>query len=395
MSAAIEMNAVYEPLLNSKNRYELIYGGAGSGKSHFAAQKIVLKSVQGKGRKWLVARKVGRTNRHSTFALIREVIDHCGLTDFFKVNKTDMEMTLPGNNTQIIFVGLDDVSKLKSIAGITNIWLEEAYEASPDDFKQLDLRLRGISKHPKQMILTFNPVSALSWIKKRFFDTPDDQTTILKTTYKDNRFIDDEYRAVIENLKDQDPVFYSVYGLGDWGVLGNQIFTNYEVRDFDPRLEGDVCYGLDFGFNNPSALVRVCNRDEEIYLYEELYASKLTNTELIGELDKIQGLRDHIIYADAAEPARIQEISQAGYNIVAASKDVKKGIDKVKSHKLHVHPDSANMIKEIQGYTWRKDKDGNPTDEPVKFADHAMDAMRYAIYSHSRAVVGSTSIDIL
>ncbi|NLT46171.1 MAG: PBSX family phage terminase large subunit, partial [Thermotogaceae bacterium] len=219
-------NKTFRPHLDDRSRYEIFYGGAGSGKSMFVAQRLVLRAMKEKGHKFLVVRKVAKTNRHSTFALIMGILRSWKVLGLFKVNKSDMEIGCLNGN-QIIFTGLDDVEKLKSIAGITDIWVEEASEITQEDFQQLDLRLRGKTPWPLQITMTFNPVSALSWLKSFFFDVPKDNCIIHKSTYKDNRFLDDEYKKVIEDLKNQDHTYYQIYGLGEWGVLGNLVFHNY------------------------------------------------------------------------------------------------------------------------------------------------------------------------
>ena len=177
-------NDVYVPYLGNRSRYEVFYGGAGSGKSVFVAQRMLVRAMKEKGHKTLVVRKVAKTNRHSTFALITGIMHQWNVEPLFKVNKSDMEITCLNGN-QIIFTGLDDVEKLKSIANITDIWVEEASEISHDDFKQLDLRLRGKTPWPLQITMTFNPISALLWHKAYFFDSAKENTTILKTTYLD------------------------------------------------------------------------------------------------------------------------------------------------------------------------------------------------------------------
>jgi len=373
-------NDAYVPYLRNRSRYEIFYGGAGSGKSVFVAQRMLVRAMKEKGHKTLVVRKVAKTNRHSTFALITGIMHQWNIEALFKVNKSDMEITCLNGN-QIVFTGLDDVEKLKSIAGITDIWVEEASEISHDDFKQLDLRLRGKTPYPLQITLTFNPISALLWHKAYFFDSPKDNTAILKTTYLDNKFLDDEYKQVINNLQHEDTTYYNIYGLGEWGVLGNLIYSNWEVVSDVPVSFDETIWGLDFGFNNPSALLKIGIKDGNLYLLEEMYKTGLTNQDLIKEL-KHRVPTNEAIYADCAEPARIEEIRRSGFRVYPAQKDVTDGLDFVKRQRLFINKDCVNVIKEIQGYKYKEDKDGNVIDEPVKFADHLMDAMRYAIYTH-------------
>lgn len=377
-----EFNEAYIPYLKNKTRYEIFYGGAGSGKSYFIAQRILLDIMQNKNQKVIVARKVARTNRHSTYALLRSLIYKWKLNKFFRVNKSELEITFV-NGSQIIFSGLDDVEKLKSIANITGIWVEEASEITEEDFWQLDLRLRGVSDKPNWFVLSFNPISQLSWLKSHFFDKPVDNCSILKTTYKDNlRFLDLDYVRVIENLINEDENYHRVYALGEWGSQKGLIYTNWRLTNEVPKA-GTVTYGLDFGFNNPTALVEIREYDGEIYLRELIYQTHLTNAELI---DKIKQLNvSGRIYCDSAEPNRIQELRAAGLTAMPAKKDVLKGIDFAKSRKLRVYSESSNLIKELQSYKWREDKDGRVLDEPVKFQDHLMDAMRYGLYTGTKS----------
>ena len=387
-------NDVYIPYLNNRSRYEIFYGGAGSGKSVFVAQRMLVRAMKERGHKTLVVRKVAKTNRHSTFALITGIMRQWNIEQLFKVNKSDMEITCLNGN-QIIFTGLDDVEKLKSIANITDIWVEEASEISHDDFKQLDLRLRGKTPYPLQITLTFNPISALLWHKAYFFDNPKDNTVILKTTYLDNKFLDDEYKQVINNLQHEDKTYYNIYGLGEWGVLGNLIYSNWEVVSDVPASFDEIIWGLDFGFNNPSALLKIGIKDGNLYLLDEMYKTGLTNQDLIKEL-RHRVPTNEAVYADSAEPARIEEIKRAGFRVYPAQKDVADGLDFVKRQRLFIHKTCANVIKEIQGYKYKEDKDGNVLDEPVKFADHLMDAMRYAIYTHLwRPKTFSLKVDII
>lgn len=217
-------NQCYLPLYRDTSRYLVLYGGAGSGKSVFAAQKLMVRVLAEQGHKFLVVRKVAKTIRPSCFGLLTTTISDWGMMGLFRVNKTDMEISCLNGNS-IIFAGLDDVEKLKSIHGVTGIWIEEASELTREDFNQLDLRLRGFSRHYKQIILTFNPVSIVHWLKEDFFDADQDNSTVIKTTYLDNRFIDSEYKGVLDGLKNKDPYYYTVYALGEWGVIGSSVFN--------------------------------------------------------------------------------------------------------------------------------------------------------------------------
>lgn len=373
-------NPVYYPLHRDRSRYLVLYGGAGSGKSVFAAQKLVVRTLTEPGHKILVLRKVAKTLRNSAFAQVQAVIAQWGLGKLFRANKSDLEIRCI-NGSQFIFAGLDDAEKLKSITGITAVWIEEASELTQDDFTQVDLRLRGLSKHYKQIILTFNPISVTSWLKARWFDRPDPEATVLKTTYQDNRFLDDAYIRVLEGLKDKDHVYYQIYALGNWGQIGNLILTNYVIEEIptNDRAYGSVYGGLDFGFNDPSAFLKIGWKDSEIWVLAEVYKRGLTNAELIEEIRPVVGIGLEIT-ADSAEPARIKEARQAGLRVRPAKKgpdSVKASLDWLRRHRIHIHPACVHTIAEIQGYKYREDKDGHVLEEPVDFENHAMDALRY------------------
>lgn len=228
-------NPSFVPLLEDNHRYLIVYGGGGSGKSFFIAQRYVLKLLKSKCN-LLVIRNTGRSNRDSTFALINQVISKWKLSSLFKVNMSDLRITC-ANGNEIVFSGLDDVEKLKSITfsngELTDIWVEEASEILESDFNQLDIRLRG-GKSKKQIVLSFNPISIEHWLKKRFVDEPSDNVLVHHSTYLDNKFLDDDYKRLLEGYKETDPYYYKVYCLGEWGVYGESIFDTQKIND---RLE--------------------------------------------------------------------------------------------------------------------------------------------------------------
>ena len=244
-------NDAFWPLLWDHHRYLVMKGGGGSGKSILAGQKILERAVSEEGHRFLVCRKVGRTIRQSCFnQLVNQIAEYYpGMR--VKINRTDMVITFP-NGSEILFSGLDDVEKLKSIYNITGEWLEEASELTEADFNQLDIRLRGKTKYYKQIIITFNPVSVMHWLKKRFFDTPDpdDRVRVHESTYKDNRFLDEENIRVLESFKDIDEYYYQVYCLGMWGVTGRTVFDGQAVtkrllEDIRPNRTGEFLYDDD------------------------------------------------------------------------------------------------------------------------------------------------------
>jgi len=215
-------NGIYDNLDDRAERVRIVYGGSGSGKSYSITIKLLLKVIANRGCNVLVVRKVNNTLRHSVFALFKQIINRFKLSEYFIFKETDMVIVFKPNGNQIVCKGLDDRERLKSITfpnGIlTDIWIEEASEIDKEDFIQLNLRLRGLSDVPKQIIISFNPVSAESWLKSYFFDS-EYECYILKTTYKDNRFIGSEYAKELEALRLTDPLYWEVYCNGNWGII--------------------------------------------------------------------------------------------------------------------------------------------------------------------------------
>ena len=227
-------NDTFLPLYFDHHRYLVLMGGGGSGKSIFAGRKLLERAQSEPGHRFLVCRKVARTLRDSCFRQLMGQLAEYYPDSGYKINRTDMRVTFP-NGSEILFSGLDDVEKLKSIYNITGIWIEEASELEEGDFNQLDIRLRGETRFYKQIILSFNPISALHWLKRRFFDTPDARALCHRSTYRDNRFLDAENIRTLESFRETDPYYYAVYCLGEWGVYGQTVFPAARVQ---ARLAG-------------------------------------------------------------------------------------------------------------------------------------------------------------
>ena len=266
-------NEIYLPYLNDETRNQIYFGGSSSGKSvAIVGQRTVYDILKG-GRNYLVARNVGRTSRTSTFNEIRKTIISWKLDDYFKINKADMVITCI-NGYQILFQGLDDVEKIKSITPengvITDILVEEATETAENDIKQLEKRLRGKAKAKKRITLIFNPILKTHWIFRkyfsgRFFDGDksynDGGVSILHTTYKDNRFLEQDDIDALENETDE--YFRDVYTLGKWGTLGDVIFKNWRGEDLRDRISqfDNIRNGLDFGFSSQPMAYNRCHYD--------------------------------------------------------------------------------------------------------------------------------------
>lgn len=235
-------NGSFFHLYRDHSRYLVLCGGAGSGKSIFAGRKVLERVTTEPGHRWLVCRKVARTLRDSCFAQLRGQIAESYPTAGAKVNTGDLRISF-ANGSEILFAGLDDVEKLKSIYNVTGIWIEEASEVTEQEFNQLDIRLRTVFPHYLQMILSFNPISITHWLKRRFFDISDERATTHRSTYKDNRFLTEEAVATLEAFKDTDPYYYQVYCLGEWGVTGKTVFDGQAVAERLSRIPEPVKRG--------------------------------------------------------------------------------------------------------------------------------------------------------
>ena len=283
--------------------------------------------------------------------------------------------------------------KLKSITfqkgKLTDVWLEEATEFTQADFEIIDDRLRGELPEGQfyQIRMTFNPVNKNHWIKKVFFDIPDDNVLTHHSTYLQNRFIDEAYRARMERRKQVDPEGYQIYGLGEWGEIGGLILHNWEVKDISQNLNDydDIAIGQDFGFNHANAILLLGIKDDNIYIIDEIYLHEKDTSEVIQEAIRHNIPNRKQMWCDSAEPDRIKEWSKAGFRARGVDKGGSKGsvnaqIDWLKQRNIFVNPHCINTIKEMHQWKWKKDeKSGEYLDEPVPIMDDAMAALRYGI----------------
>ena len=372
----------YHKFMTDTSRFVLLKGGAGSGKSVACVQKGIYRCFTEPGHTWLVTRKVGSSLRDSCFAEIVRVLGEYNLTQFCEIAESNLIIRIPATGAKILFKGLDDVMKIKSISRPTFVWIEEATETAARDVRQLNLRLRGDQPHYKQVMMSFNPVSAAHWIKKDFYDRAKGRTSLYSTTWRDNPFLRADDIAELEELADLDPLYAQVYRDGEWGEAKGLIFTHWTVEEmrYEPGDYDAVYAGLDFGYNHPSALVLVGFKDGVVYVFDEVYKAHLTNQELIAQVAPKVGAWPTV--CDSAEPGRIEEFVNAGVRAQASEKgdgSVRAGIDWLKTHRIVVAPHCVNLIRELQMYHWAEDKFGNTLDKPVPVMDDAIAALRYAI----------------
>ena len=393
MGKTIYVNDVYIPFLSEERSTQIYYGGSSSGKSFFLAQRVVMDNLRGVN--WLLTINIGKTIRNSLFNEIKKAISAYEVNHLYSINKSDMVITCKENGKQILFAGLDDVEKLKSITPangvLERIWIEEATEVKREAYLQLKKRLRGYSPFKKAIILSFNPILKTHWIYKDFFKNwQDDKTiyrdsdiSILKTTYKDNKFLTDGDIYSLENESDE--YFRNVYTYGNWGVLGHVIFKNWIVEDLSESISGfDHIYnGMDFGYSSdPNALIRLHldKKNKKIYVFDEWYQAGMSDDELA---EVCRGFfKGGIITCDSSEPKTIDYLSLNGINAVPAVKgpdSINRGIRYLQGYEIIINKDCQNFRNEIEQYHWKEDKYGNAMAKPVDANNHLIDALRYAI----------------
>jgi len=373
---------------NTDRRFIYLLGGAGSAKSWTVAQFLLIEKLYKEaGIGILALRKTRPSVRSSCLMLIKYWLGQMGVP--YDENKTELIITAP-NGSFIKFDSVDDVEKKKSMEGINYVWIEEATELTEREAMQLNLRCRAANPHGvNQLYFTNNPIDPIgnAWLKTRTDNAAVHEdaegkkdSACLTVTHLDNPFLPQAERNQIEELADLDREYDLIYRQGKWATPTHIIYTNWNIVESFPEGCENVGYGLDFGFVNPTALVKIGIRDSlDVYIQEVIYESNLTNTELISQLKSL-GIYNSTIVADCAEPDRIVEIEQAGFEIMPCAKgpgSVVYGIDCCKRKRLHIVRGSDNVQTEIKGYKHKTDRMGNVLEEPLGYKDHAMDAMRY------------------
>ena len=334
-------------------------------------------------------RKVDKTSKDSTWALMKEMLETFKIKDRVDIKIGEMRMIFP-NGSEMLFRGLQDNERIRSIAGISDIWHEESSEFTLEDINQLDLRLRSNAKD-LQIFYSFNPVSKANWTYKKWFapgvEVDEENTRITHTTYKDNKFLPESYNATMENIRKTDPVYYSVYALGEFASLDKKVFNNWRTSwiEHDSVKDLPLHIGMDYGWVDPTTLValRVDEKNKKVYVVDEFYQSHMHN-ETIADMITAKGYRKQVIVADAAEPKTINELRNK-HNITKI-KPAKKGPDsilfgirKLQQFEIIVSPECEKVIEELENYTWSKDKSGEYIDKPIDNYNHTIDAIRYAL----------------
>lgn len=383
----------YATFWNFKGRYRVVKGSRRSKKSKTMALWTIYNIMKYPDSNILVVRKTFRTLKDSCFTELKWAIKRLGVEEWWESKESPLEMTYKPTGQKIYFRGLDDPLKITSIAvevGILSwMWIEEAYEITKEeDFDTLTESILGDCPEGlfKQITLTFNPWNEKTWIKKRFFDNPDEDTLALTTNYTCNEWLSAEDIKIFESMKERNPRRYQVAGLGNWGIVDGLVYENWKEQEFkleDVRECKTVC-GLDFGYtNDPSALpvMFVDLENKKLYVWDEMYETGLSNKKIFEKISSM-GYAKERITADSAEPKSIDELKGYGLRVKGAKKgkdSILNGIQFIQDFEIIIHPRCVNFLTEISNYTWGTDKFGNKLNKPIDDFNHLMDAMRYAL----------------
>ncbi len=377
----IKATEILNWLMNDSKRINLLYGGAGSGKSMQTAIYLINKFFTEKDITILVIRKTTPALKLTAYKLILDLLDKY-FPGRYEHNKTDMIIRY--NSNEMIFKGLDIESRIRSM-DLSYVWMEEACEFSTSDYQQILLRLRKPNNNPgvfNQVILTTNPMSMYSFVYTDIYSNPDPNIAKHKSTYLNNPFLDKSY---IEELQKLSGNYRKIFLDGEFGMMEGLIFPDFEIHDRIYDTIKDTSYGIDFGYVAESALTRINFLNDGKFIAEELlYEQGLTNTGLIARIKKIipESHKYAPIYCDSAEPDRIDEMYREGLNVKPANKSVTAGIDYMIQNFKGCTASSINLIKELRFYSFAKDKQEKLLPTPLKVEDHLIDSMRYGSFSH-------------
>jgi len=357
----------YDALLNPGVRFMVNQGGSRSSKTYSICQLLVWYSLTHAGKTVSVARKTGPALYASVYQDFMSILVELDLAKSVVHNKSNHIFTFP-NGTRVRFFSVDNAQKLRGLKHDL-VFLNEANELSFEEFTQINMRTSG------SIILDWNPSDEYSWILDL---QKDDKALLIHSTYLDNPFLHPEQIREIENLINIDDTYYQIYALGIIPAGIEKIFPKINYAKIPEGL--DFRYGIDFGYNDPTAIVKVAQRDGDLYIEEIMYESFLTQEMLIDKMNLLKISKQHQIFADSARPDQIKSLQMAGFNVLKANKKIQEGLDYMKTLKLNLDPAGKDLVKEFRSYSYKKVKD-RITDEPVDYMNHAIDAARYACIS--------------
>ena len=386
----------YATYWNYKGRYKVVKGGRGSKKSTTTALWIIYNMMKYPLANALIIRRVFNTHKDSTYTQLKWASNTLGVSHLWKFSKSPLEATYIPTGQKILFRGLDDPMSITSITvehgHLCWCWFEEAFQImNEDDFNKVDMSIRGeLPKgYFKQIILSFNPWSEKHWLKKRFFDTVDDDILAITTNYTCNEFLGEDDKKLFEKMKINNPRRYNIEGLGNWGIAEGLVYSNFEELEFNieeikKRRNVKSAFGLDFGYtNDPTAFIAslIDLDSNEIFIFDEHYQKAMSNKDITNMI-KYKGYSKETIVGDSSEPKSIDDIKRNGiYRIKGAKKgkdSILNGIQYIQDFKIYVHPKCENTLIELSNYVWDT-KNGNVINKPIDDYNHLMDALRYSL----------------
>ena len=369
----VNVNVVFEHLLDSQSKIVVEQGGTRSGKTYNILLYIIFHYCQvNSGKTITICRKTFPAVRSSVMRDFIGILKQHNKYNEENHNKSNSEYNLDGNLVE--FISVDQPQKIRGRKR-EFLFINEANELNFEDWQQLVFRTT------EKIVIDYNPSDEYHWIYDKVLTRQD--VEFYKTTYLNNKFLDKSIIDEIERLKETDEQYWQIYGLGEKGISKATIFNYTEVSKIPEDAEF-ISYGADAGYtNDPSTLVSVYRKDHNLYIKEHLYRTMMTTRDL-SEHFKLVGVGRNPIYFDAAEPRLIDELRRMGHNVQPSLKgrdSINAGIDLLKRFKIHLTNDSDNLIMEFRNYKWQEDRSGKLTNTPVDKNNHLIDASRYATYS--------------
>ena len=379
--------------IEDMTRHLMIMGSAGSGKTIFACTKVILYALKYPNARIGVFRQTLPSLRETAWREIVELLEKYHID--YKENKSNGVVKL-SNGSTISFTPVDDEKKLRSL-NLDFVYIEQCEEISEEAFIELDLRIRNevSKKYGGQMLIVVQPSNKSHWLYRLFYQEKvnDPDYKKIHFSYLENPFLPKDQAKVYEGLRETNYDRYLTHTKGEWISSSKQIFVNNWEVGFDRSYFNYYVGGVDFGYNAPACFLLCGVYDEEFYILGEVYRAEMKTQEFLSRIVDLLAEYDLTIsdldsvYCDSADPEKIQQFCDFGINAYPSVKDVKAKISTTQESKIHVHPSCVNLIRELPMYEWKKNKDGELLDEPVKKDDHSIDALCYLCFG----VRGKTS----
>ena len=371
------LNRQFYDLLYSDKRFRVHRGGTRSGKSWACCQFIAyLLQTTDEPLEIDIVRKTLPALKGSIMKDMIQILMETNMYWEGEHNKSENYFTYKGST--LSFISVDQPQKIRGRRRNIAL-LEEANELMLEDFRQINMRTSDF------MIFTFNPSDPVHWL---YDELDPEQTDEWVTTYKDNKFLSPDIVRQIERMKDRDPDFWRVFGMGEKAQFSQrQIFSDWQFIDYKDFPETDAVYlGLDWGYSNdPAAICEVRRQGDSLYVHEVCYRTGMTNKDIV-DLIKREGYTDMLVIYDSAEPKSGEECRRMDpHNAYKASikgqGSINAGISLLREYDIYVSKESPNMKKEYETYWWDVMKDGTIINKPVDKNNHLMDALRGCVYT--------------